>query len=68
MSFNHPDPQLAADTSDQSAQNAQAAKANGGGGGSGAAAAEPNEGVNEEVAGGARSIVAVGFGVPADGE
>ena len=68
QSFDHPDPELADDTTDQSLLDAQESKANGGGGAAGAAGAEPNEGVNEEAAGGARSVVAVGFGVPSDGE
>ena len=69
--FNHPNPQLAADTTDQSAQYAQqqeqeAADANGGG----TAGAEPNAGVSEESEedGAARAIIAVGFRAPTDGE
>ena len=73
--FNHPDPQLAGDRTDQSAQMAQqqqeeAAQANGGQS-SGTAGAEPNANVGEgeeEEASSARAVVAVGFGTPADGE
>ena len=75
QSFNHPDPQLAADQSDQSLQAKQqqdqeAADAQGQKPGGGTAAAKPNAGVADggEGSAAAKSVVAVGFGVPDDGE
>lgn len=77
QSFNHPDPQLAADTTEQSAQIAQQqsqenADANGAKQGGGTAGAEPNAGVpadeQEGGSGNGRAVVAVGFGAPSDGE
>lgn len=75
LDFNHPDSQLAADRSNQAAQIAQqqaqeGADANGQKAAGGTAGAKPNAGVPDggEGIAAARAVVAVGFGVPTDGE